>query len=238
MNRRTWMTAVVAGLAVLPLALPAAAQGPGRGGPGRGGFGGGPGLAGLIRMPEVQAELKVDAAQKELLNAIQPGRGNRGNREDFRNMSPEELQRRFAEMRAEQEKKIAEVLDAKQMARLKQLELQQLGVRAVDRKDVADTLKLNQEQRAKIAAAIQGERQAMRDAFGGFQGGQRPSPEEIQARMQKLQETRQATDAKLNAVLTPAQQNQLKQMQGAPFKFPERRFGPGGRPGRGNPPAF
>jgi hypothetical protein len=48
----------------------------------------------------------------------------------------------------------------------------------------------------------------------------------------KFEEARSATDAKLNAILTPAQKTQFQGMQGAPFKFPENGFG-GGRRRRG-----
>lgn len=204
-------------------AVPSFAQGQGRG---RGGFGG-RGGGSLLSIPEVQKELKIEQAQLELLNSLNQQRGS-FDREAFRNMTPEQRSEAFAKMRAEREKKVAEILDAKQVARLKQLELQREGVRALDRDDVANQLKLSADQKQKIDAALAAEREAMRSAFQGFRGqdGQRPSAEQIQAARQKMTEMRTATETKINAVLTDAQKSQWKTMQGAPFTFPERQRGP------------
>jgi Spy/CpxP family protein refolding chaperone len=211
-----WAAALTA--AMIVTALPAEAQGQGR----RGGRGGG----NILSIPEVQKELKLEAAQIELLNAL--NQGGRGNRESFQNMTPEQRREAFAKLRAEREKKVAEILDAKQVARLKQLELQQDGLRSIRRDDVALQLKLTADQKQKIDAALDAEREGQRAAFEGFRGnnGQRPSAEQIQAARAKMTELRTSTDAKLNAVLTDPQKAQWKTMIGAPFTFPERQRGP------------
>lgn len=114
----------------------------------------------------------------------------------------------------------------------------QSGFRALSQKEVGDKLKLTADQRQKIDAALQAERAAMRQAFegrgpGGDPGqGGGPWPD-----FEKLQRLRASTETQLTAVLTAAQKTQFQQMQGTPFKFPERQFGgpggPGGPGGRG-----
>src|SRR3569833_3355013 len=149
MNSHTILSAALVVASLAAAAAGSFAQGPppsGPGGPGgfRGGFGpgglggpGGPGggMQGLLMMPEVQKELKLDDAQVELLQGLRPNRPQ--NFQDLQNLSQEERRKRFTAMRTEQDKKVAEILDAKQMTRLKQLELQQSGIRSLERNGVA-----------------------------------------------------------------------------------------------------
>ena len=236
MTRRTFWNAALAAAVLSVAAAPSFAQGPGGRGPGfggPGGFGGG-NIGFLVQMPEVQKELKLEQTQIELLQDLRQN-GPRPNFQELQNLSPEERQKRFQAMQADQEKKVGEILNKQQMSRLKELQLQQQGVRALDRVEVANALKLTGDQKNQVKNAIQGEREVMRQAFQGFQpGGAQPSDEERQAAFKKIQDTRTATDAKLNAILTPAQKQQLTTMQGAKFNFPQRGpggFGGGRRPG-------
>lgn len=243
------------GLALSLVASAGWAQGQGGGRPGGqpgfggrffGGFGGG--VAGLLQMPEVQAELKIDEAQKELIQAVnqemgqkmrqlfESSRGQGGQDGGRRGFSPG-MQQKMAALQAEQTKKVGEILDAKQMARLKQLGVQRAGNRALSQDDVAAQLKLSADQRQKINAALQGERDALQSILQGFRGsdGQRPTDAQRDELRKKMTDMRTATDAKVLAVLTDAQKNQFKALQGAPFKFPESRgFGGRGRGDRGN----
>jgi len=187
------------------------------------------GPLGLLMIPEVQKELKMDPAQVDLVQGVARAGGdrNRGSGQDTRNMSREEREKLFAQARQEQEKKVAEILDKKQMARLKQLELQQSGLRSLDRKEVADVLKLTADQRQKVDAAIDGERTAMRAAVEGLRrnranGDEAPRPDMTAVR-EKMEKLRTERDARLNLVLTDGQKKQWQSMLGAPFKFPERR---------------
>jgi hypothetical protein len=221
------------GAALMMAAGAALAQGPG--GFGRG-FGGGFGMSGLLMIPEVQQEIKLDEAQKDLLMQLQQEMRERGRQQfqDFQNLSQEERGRRMAAFRTEQDKKIVEILEPNQVARLKQLDLQQQGLRALGREDVANNLKLTADQKTKVQEALRGEGEAMRAMFqnGGF-NFREATPEQRQEFQKKMQDMRSGTDAKLNAVLTAPQKEQFKNMQGAPFKFPE--FRPGGfGGGRGN----
>lgn len=239
MTRRTFWNAALAAVALSVTAVPSFAQGPGGGGRGPG-FGGpgGPGggnISFLVQMPEVQKELKLDQTQVELLQDLRQN-GPRPNFQELQSLSPEERQKRFQAMQADQEKKVGEVLNKQQMSRLKELQLQQQGVRALDRVEVANALKLTSDQKNQVKNAIQGERDAMRQAFQGFQpGGDPPSDEQRQAAFKKMQDTRTATDTKLNSILTSSQKQQFTSMQGAKFNFPQRGpggFGPGGPGGR------
>lgn len=213
------------GIALISVAGSAMAQGF-RGGF-RGGFGGGG--SGLVMIPEVQKELKLDPAQIDLLKQL--GEETRSKmREMFQSsqgLSEEERGRKFREFGLQQEKNVNDILDAKQKARLKQLELQQAGNRALDRKEVADALKLTPDQRSRVQSAITAEREGMRAMFEGFRsGGAQPSQEQRQESFRKMGELRTATDTTLNSVLTEPQKKQFQALQGAPFKFPERQRGP------------
>ena len=214
MNRRA-LCAAALGVALVSPALAQGQGGPGGRPGGPGGFRGGGGLLGLTRMPEVQKELKLDQAQVELLQGIRPGGpgarpggpggpgapgGGQFDRAAF--------EKAMAERRAAEEKQVGEILDAKQMARLKQLELQQAGLRGIGRPDVATALKLTPDQKQKIQAALQGEGEAMRATFEAARsGGGQP---DFQAMRTKMQEVRSATDANPGLVyndgihLTPA----------------------------------
>lgn len=220
-------------LAVALLSLAGAAMAQGRGG-GFGGFGfGGPGFGGgggammLLRLPEVQTELKLDEAQKDLLQAL--GEEMRGKMQalfqESQGAPPQERFQKMNAIRQEGDKKVAEILDPKQRTRLRQLELQQAGLRALAMPDVQETLKLTPEQRQKVGEALRGEGEAMRAAFSGFQfqPGQPPSPEQMEEMRKKMTEVRTATDGKLGAILTPQQKTQWTNMQGPKFNFPPPR---------------
>jgi hypothetical protein len=209
--------------------------GPGGGGPGGGGrrgFGGrrDGGMMGMLRIPQVQKELKLSKTQIDRLTklAAAPAGPNRQSFEGLRSLPQDQREKRLAELRAqrekaraEQEKKIVAILQPQQLKRLRQLQLQQAGLRALGRKEVADQLKLTADQRQKVKAALDAERAAMRAAFQGSQGGQ-PTPAQREQARKKSSQARAAAEAKLNAILTAAQKKQFAGMKGAPFKFPER----------------
>jgi len=254
--KQTAICAIGLALSLVAGAGWAQGQGGGRPGGGRGGFGGpgfggpgGGGITGLLMIPEVRTELKIDEAQKELLDQVsqemfakmrtlfQPPAGGAGNNQPGRFQPPSEAtMKQFSALQADQLKKVGEILDAKQMARLKQLGVQRAGTRALAQDDVAAQLKLSADQRARITAAVTGEQEAIRAVFQGFQPGTAPTDEQRAEWQKKMTDARAATDAKLLAVLTEPQKTQFKGMQGTPFKFPEFRGfgGPGGggrRPG-------
>src|SRR3989304_5488736 len=91
----------------------------------------GMGSSGLLRQEAVQKELGVTAEQltklKDMLEAGRAGGGGQGNPQDMTDEQRQKLRAEMAKRTAEQEKKIGEVLDAKQVARLKQIRLQVSG---------------------------------------------------------------------------------------------------------------
>lgn len=227
---------------------PASAQGRGgRGGGfalgGPGGFGGGS-ATGLLRIAEVQKELKLDPAQIELLEQLnQEGdekrrslfTGVRDLPEDQRRARFEQMRAQMEKMNADQEKQANDILNAQQRTRLRQLSIQRAGNSALSRKDVQDELKMTSDQRAKVEAIQRETGEAARGVFN-FQPGQPPNPEQFEAGRKKMEQIRTAADARLLAVLSPAQQQQFKGMGGAPFTFPQPQFGRGPGGGGGGAP--
>ncbi|HUQ68136.1 MAG TPA: hypothetical protein VM165_01360 [Planctomycetaceae bacterium] len=233
--------------------------GPGGPGGGRGGFGfggpggmfGGGGLMALVQIPEVQKEIKVTDDQKGLIDEmakdLRDG-GARPNREDFQNLTDEQRTARFAEMRkqAEERAKQAEeglkaALEAPQFARLNELRIQREGaVAALSRAEVAEQLKLSQDQKDKVAKINEANRGG---GFGG--GGQRPAgggqpaaggqQPDREAMMAEFRARREKTEGEALAVLTAEQKTSFEKMKGAKFEFPAPQFGggrgPGGQPG-------
>lgn len=214
---------VVAAAAVMLLVASigmASAQGQGRRGQGRG-FGGrfGGGL-GMLRIKEVQTELKmtqpqidkVEAKQQEVQQAMRDLFQNAGG---VQNMSQEERQKLMAKSQEIQTKAVNDILDTKQQKRFHQLELQQMGPMAVTRPDVAKELNLTDDQKSKIRDIQQAQQEKMREIFqNAGQGGDR------QAMMEQVQALQKAAGEKVEGVLTDAQKAQWKTMTGEPFKFP------------------
>jgi Spy/CpxP family protein refolding chaperone len=232
MVQRIWMAV---GVVVCLVAVDfAAAQGPGRGrgGPG-GGFGGG-GSLGLLQSEAVQKELEMVPEQNEKIAKI-----NEEMREQmremfsgFRDLSDEERQAKFAEvreqgekLREELQKKVDAVLMPNQRARLKQIEVQsQIRSRgtagALAGSQLAEALGLTQEQQDKLREKSEAASQELRE---------------------KIEELRKETQEKLlDEVLTSDQRAKLKEMIGDQFEgstfgggnFQQRgQRGQGGRPG-------
>jgi hypothetical protein len=254
----------------LMLAAVAVAQPPQRqpGGGGRGGFGGPGGMGGavgLVGMPEVKKELALTEAQDKSITELgeklrEDARSGGGgfNREALQNASEEERQKMMTEMRAKMEEtakkadaQLMALLDATQQKRLSELRLQREGITAIARDEVADKLKLTDEQKETVAGIQAQAREAM-GALGGGRGGPgagggRPQPGaggpggvggDFRAAMEKAQKAREQQQTDLLAVLTTEQKATWETMLGKKFEFPQQRgFGGGaGGPG-GNRPA-
>lgn len=250
LSSKVRVAAVLVGLLLAPAF--SFAQGPGGGRGGRGGFGGG-GVTGLLAMPEVQKEISITDEQKaELTKLGEAARGAGGaggfDREAFQNLSEEERNKKFAEMRAageerakKAEESIKTLLKPEQWSRLGELRAQREGTRAWSRAEVQKELGLTEEQVAKIKTLNEGQGQG---GFGG-PGGGRPNPDQSEEEARKAREERDAKRAAyekdMAAVLTADQTAAWAKMQGAKFEFPARGGfggGTGGRPGgNARPPA-
>ncbi|MCS6860447.1 MAG: hypothetical protein NZT92_09030 [Abditibacteriales bacterium] len=217
---KLWMTVALA----VAVAAPSWAQGRGQGR--FGGAFGGPGgvVLQLVRMPEVQAELKLTDEQKVKLQQVGQELLQSGREllQGLRDLSPEEREKRRQEFQAETTKRINAVLNEEQRKRLRQLVLQRQGVAIIAQdEEVAQQLKVTNDQKLKIQdivrAANEERRALLQGGFGGGGGGVSP---EMRARMNEI--TRK-TNEKIEAVLTDEQKKQWKEMCGAPFDFPEPR---------------
>src|SRR5262249_44062524 len=138
--------------------------------------------------------------------------------------TPEERAEMFQKLQADQQKAFNGILNTDQQKRLHQIELQLQGPSAIGSPEVAGELKLTDEQKQKVGGILQQQQDAMRQLFqGGFTADARD----------KMQAIRKDTDTKIAAVLTPEQQQQWKEMQGAAFTLRSFPGGPGfpGRPG-------
>jgi Spy/CpxP family protein refolding chaperone len=226
---------MVLGLFLLPGLLLAQPPGGGRGfrggpgGPGGpGGFFGG-GTLGLIQQQEVQREIELSEEQEAELQTLGETvrdeiRGEmQGMFQNMRDLTDEERQARFDEIRArfeeinkDVEARMQKVLMPHQFDRLKQIELQARiergGAAALTEGELADTLGLTESQRDAI----------------------RERAEQVQQDLQeKISQLRLEARNQLLEVLTAEQRAKLEAMMGAQFTLPEPQFGPGGRGGRG-----
>ena len=204
-------------LAALP-ASEASAQPP----RGRGmGMGGMMSQASLVRQEAVQAELGLSPDLKAKLAAELPERGPGGGGGNPRDMSDEQRQKWMEERRArntEDDKKIAGLLDTKQLARLKQIRVQALGAGALMDESIAKELSVTDDQVSKLQSAMRDMRQ------GGGGGG---NPGEMRAKM----------TAKAMEILDADQKAKLEALKGPAFdvsKLQMRGPGGGGRPGAGS----
>jgi hypothetical protein len=237
-TRNFSLLVVVALLAALLFGSSALAQ-PGRGG-GPGGFGGPGGMmggGGLLRLAmneAVQKECEILEDQvAELRQLDEKLRAERGQTErpDWRNMSEEDRQAAMEQMREQMAKQAAaanqeveKILLPPQVKRLKEIALQQQGIRALTNDEVATALNLNATQKEKIAAQLEENQGQMRDRMQGI------DRENLREEMAKI---RTEMEGKVLAILTNAQKAKFEEMKGEAFEMPQPQFGgPGGRGGQ------
>lgn len=230
------------GAAATLLTATATAQPGGRGGfggaGGRGGFGGpGGGMTGLLMSGDVRDELEISDEQLADLRSMGEEMRDqmRSMFQGMRDLSPEERRERFESMRADMEDmrlqaedRMGEILLPHQMARLREINLQQQvrrgGLQGALRGELAEELGLSEQQREDLAAKA----------------------EELQQDMQeKIEQLRNDAREELMSLLTPDQRSKLESMMGSDFEMQQRGFdgrrgGPGGgreRGRRGRPAA-
>lgn len=169
----------------------------------------------LLRRPDVQMELKVtDDQKKQLMEAGEKFRASGQElREKLQNASMEERMKLLAERTAEETRVLGGILNKDQQTRLRQLVLQQQGLTAAAQPDVADELKLTDDQKTKVREIVAGHLRSVRELF---QGGANAD-----AREKFLALTRE-TSGKVEAILTGEQKTRWKEMQGAEFKFQQQ----------------
>lgn len=133
--------------------------------------------------------------------------------------------REQAEARAKKEREeLAKILKPEQMKRLEEIRIQQAGPAALNFPDVAEKLKITDEQKEKMGKAREESQAKMRELFTGARDGDR------EAARAKIAELRKETEEKVLAVLSEDQKKQFEDMKGKKFDMPENAGrGPGGR---------
>jgi Spy/CpxP family protein refolding chaperone len=252
--RTLTVCAVVCLMATSALAQPPGGQGGGRGGRGGGGRGfgggfGGMGMGGmgmvdsmaLLRNEKVQEDLKLEPEQgleiQKIEDAAREAREARGGDfGNFRDLSEEERQERFAEMRkemektrAENEEKINKVLTEDQQKRLSQISIQVRGASALMDEKVQEKLGMNDDQKAKLTEAQEKNMEAMGAAMQEL--GRDAEPE---ARREKMAELRKTSEENIMDVLTAEQKTTFEEMKGEKIELTMEDFR--GRGGRGGGP--
>lgn len=167
----------------------------------------------LLERSDVQRELNLTEQQRNQIRQMQ--QSMRMAMQEMRGVPPQERRQKMEELRRKNDP--TSVLNESQKKRLREIELQAMGPSAFLTPEVADELKLTQEQRSRLQGIVMQQMQQMREQFqgGGFGQGQGA---------QILQQMRDQIEKQMLDVLTPAQQQQWQQMQGKPFQFE------GGRP--------
>lgn len=249
---RTLSRLLLAGVAVLAVSDLASAQPrqrPGQGGFGAGGMGGGMGPTALISNPAVQEEIKITDDQKSKLTEWSREAGGRM-REKLQSATQDvpreeriqKMQEVMAELNTEIYKELGEVLKPEQITRVKQISVQQAGFGAFRMPEVAEKLKLSDEQKEQISEISQKVQTDSREAMrGAFTGGGRPDAEAMAAIREKTEAVTKEAWTKVNGVLNSDQQKTWKELTGEPFDVSQLRGrvagGPGGgRPGTGTRP--
>jgi Spy/CpxP family protein refolding chaperone len=207
--------------AALLLASPAFAQR--QQGQRGGGFGQG-GIGGLLQNESVQKELKLEQAQidkvKEVVTKVQDNHKDdfaklRDLAQDERRTKGQELNQTVSE---EVLKGVGDILNADQIKRLKQIQLQQEGSRAFAKPDIQKALNLTDEQKEKIKTITD---DAAKEMAALFQGGRQQ-----QGNREKLAALRKDTQDKVLAVLTDEQKTTWKGMTGDAFEVVRTRRQP------------
>lgn len=197
---------------------PATPRGPGFMG------GGMPGLF-LLRSEVVQTDLKLSDDQKQSITKLQDKA-----REDFsslQGLSQEERQSKMQTLLKEQEEKVGGILNDKQKARLKEIAIQQAGAMAMSNKDVAEALKLTDDQVNKIKELTDSFRKDARAAFQSA-AGDRDAAREAMTKLRK------ESSEKIMAVLTADQKAAFEKMKGEKIDLPTGGFFGPPRAGGGN----
>lgn len=181
----------------------------------------------LLRVPKVQAELKLDEDQKvEINDAVKSiAKMRTGIYQKLRQLQPlervkknRELQQKIA---TEAERKVKGILEPKQLARLDQILLQLEGLPALRDPRVVKKLKITEEQQQKFKdvnlKVLKQRSRVVRD----FRNGKL----ERAKYQEKLGELNKDLEKKTLEVLDKQQRAEFDKMKGRKFELPRRRVG-------------
>ena len=222
------------GFLAAALLCTADAQAQARKGGGRGmgmGMGGQVG-PGIISMPAVQKELKLD--DKQAAEARVFGEAYRAKAQemmaDLEGLEGQDRMSKMQEMNAKHSatgmKEVEKMLKPEQAKRLKQIVFQARGIDGLSDPEIAKELKITSEQTDKVKGLVEASRSEMREAMADANGDRA-------AMTEAMTKIRKATQAKALALMTPEQTAKYKELAGESFEMPAM-MGGGGRPGGGN----
>jgi Spy/CpxP family protein refolding chaperone len=212
------------GVAALALVCTTSARAQGGRGMGMMGMGGGP-MAGVrvLTTPEGEKELNITADQKtklqEMTENIQANMREKfqSMREELQDASPEErtekMQALQRELSVSVNKDLKEILNADQLKRFQQINLQAQGFMAFNNPELQEKLKFTAEQKSQLKEVTEEFQTAQRDAFQQMQDDR----EAGRAAMTKASE---AAREKAMKMLTSEQKAAWEEMTGKPFKMP------------------
>ena len=182
-----------------------------------------------LRIQQVQQELKLDDDQKsEVLEAItELTKGRKDAYAKARKLQGAErtkafrgLQKKFAE---DGNKKTKEILDPKQLARLKQITLWLSGIRVLQDPKVQKELKLDEDQTKEIAQVQKDANEKRQKEFKKLRG----AGKKFDIKKYRELSTKIMAEIEKNtmAVLTKSQRDQLTKMRGKKFEMKRGRVG-------------
>lgn len=232
MNRfRSLSALAVAMLVGGTVAAAFAEEGPGgpRRGGGRGMAGPRDNMLGLLAMERVKKDLNLTEDQVAKVNAISEElRGQ--SRQEFEGLrgiqDPEQRRAKMAELAAKSDRdaraKLADVLSKEQLARLDQIRIQSRPiVENLALKEIADQLKLTDEQKAKLEQIGKDMRTKQSEIFSSMRDA---SPDQRGEISRKLRALRGDSDKQALELLTAEQKEAFEKMQGKKIDLqPERR---------------
>jgi hypothetical protein len=193
------------------------------------------GLLDEVRREHVQTELKLTAEQIQKVADLVEN-GPRADLRDLlgrmRDATPEqvtairdEARAKMDEARKAQDVKVKAILSPEQLSRAEQLVLQDLGVLALNRGEVAQKVGLSKEQQNRVAAIIQTADEKMREL--GFRGSREERAKITSDRDSELLETLTEEQAKTwKDSLGPPREVQPRQAAPAPLRNQRRQSSP------------
>jgi hypothetical protein len=172
----------------------------------------------LVFQRRVQEELNLSKAQqrkiKERLDDVMPDTVRVF--KSLEELKPQERERKLGTYRQKVQEQLArflrETLDARQLGRLRQIELQQHGLFALGMPDVQQGLMITDDQRQRFVEVVSAMDQQIRPLVE--EAHLRGKPESIFPKILKL---RKAHEDKIEPILTAAQKKLWKEMLGRPF---------------------
>ncbi len=177
----------------------------------------------LLARTDVQEDLKLTDDQKTKLDTMRDEmmasmrerfqRGGGGGNGGGERPSREEMQKQRAAMEKEVNDKLAAILTADQIKRIKEISIQMAGSSSVYREEIAKELAITETQKTKLDELQTTMNRANRSLMEKVRN-QEIDPESFQASMKKNSE---ALNAEIDKVLTSAQKDKLKAMGGSPF---------------------